>query len=241
MGEALIVVSGGGKVHAAETGDGRYRLVLPAKARIAWLGNNDRGLLAQGRFSPERLTRAWTALGHRRSDGVFTTLTWRTSAGKDAWALVRVSNPRVNGRGQLVIDALSSDALPRELAGYSVNVRRAAPTARTFPLVGRAVHLTEVVTMTTTALSAKTTTGVLSDGSKECWRYSHTGFSEDYWSGECGGTNFASITVMVKEATATDPGSEVAVYQIDSVPGRGGLFNFKNVQLVWDIDGNPVQ
>lgn len=241
-GKALIAATGG-TASVVKVAGGRYRLTLPGNARIAWLGEDTQRRLTQGTFTPARLRAAWKSLGHRRNAGVTTTLTWTKRGGESAWALTRLSNPRVNSNGGLVVDVITSFALPNVLKDYSVNIQRASSSPRSFPLVGRPAHLTDSVTMTTTAVSAIATTGVLSDGKTNCWTYDHSSTSnpEADWSGTCGGTKFLEVSVWVTAATATENGSEIAAYEIPADPSGKNYFIFKNVQLIWDINGNAVE
>ena len=127
----------GGTAYAKKIDRNRYTVRLPKGTDITWLGEADGKPDQYGTFTPTKLTKAWTRMGHRSGVGVQSTITWR-AAGTDYTSFVDalVSDPRINREGVLVFTARTArGSLPRVLPDFSFNISPAAKTPRTYPIV----------------------------------------------------------------------------------------------------------
>lgn len=221
VGNVVIRVDGG-TAQAVDAGTNRFRVVLPKAASIKWLGATATRDAAIGDFTTGRLVQAWQNIGHRRTAGVISTLTWRANGETTQWASAKVSNPRLNARGQLVLTVRSTTALPPKMPRYSINITRAAQTTRSFPVTGPAVQLSGSVYAQSTPQSATSSTGSIYSGSTNCFSYSHstTANPRVTYGGTCDGIRFS-----------TPPGTfgiqSISQIQIgvgtDSIPGLNGV------------------
>lgn len=123
-GKALVRIDGG-TAYTKKMGKHAYKLLLPTGAGIKWMGEVSGKGLRAGTFSHNGIVKGWARLGHRVGVGVTATVTW-----KDQARLVSVSDPRINGKGQLVFTARAGMGLPEKLPKFSLNITRAAKTPR---------------------------------------------------------------------------------------------------------------
>lgn len=123
-GKALVRIDGG-TAYTKKTGKHSYKLLVPSGAAVKWMGEVSGKGLRAGTFSHNGLVKGWKRLGHRPGAGVMATVTW-----KDQARLVKVSDPRVNAKGQLVFSGRTSMSLPRTLSKFSLNITRAAKAQR---------------------------------------------------------------------------------------------------------------
>lgn len=220
VGSVVIRVDGG-TARAVEAGTNRFRMILPKRASIKWLGATATRDVAIGEFTSGRLAQAWQSIGHRRTAGVISTLTWRANAETTQWASARVSNPRLNARGQLVLTVRSTTALPPMMPRYTVNISRAAQTTRSFPVTGPAVQLSGSVFAQSTGQSATSSSGSIYSGSTTCFSYSHstTVNARVTYGGTCDGIRFSTPpgTLGIQHTSQIQLGIGT-----DSVPGRDG-------------------
>lgn len=126
----------GGTAYATQTGEHRYTVRLPKGTGVRWLGEA-RGKSNQfGTMSPSRLADSWQRLGHRPGVGVQSSITWRAK-GTDytSFADARVSDPRINGKGDLVFTARTPrGSLPTVLPDFSFNIAPAERSARKYAI-----------------------------------------------------------------------------------------------------------
>jgi hypothetical protein len=222
VGNVVIRVDGGGNARVVDAGGGRFRMILPKNASIQWLGATQTRDVAIGDFTTGRLVQAWQNIGHRRTAGVISTLTWRANGETTQWASARVSDPRINARGRLVLTVRSTTDLPPQMPRYTINITRAAQTTRSFPVSGPAVQLSGSIYAQSTAQSATSSTGSIYSDSGTCFSYSHstTVNARVTYGGTCAGIRFS-----------TPPGTygiqSISQIQIglgtDSTPGRDGI------------------
>lgn len=127
----------GGTAYAKKIEKDRYRITLPKGTDITWLGEAGGKSDQWGTFTPTKLTKAWTRIGHRAGVGVQSTITWR-AAGTDYTSFVdaRVSDPRINRDGMLVFTARTvRGALPKMLPDFSFNISSTQERPRKYPYV----------------------------------------------------------------------------------------------------------
>lgn len=234
VGAALIRVDGGGTARAVSTGESTYRVVLPRGADISWLGETRSRTVAIGTFTPGRLVERWRTLGHRRPAGVLATLTWRGADGRDVAALVTVSDPQRKSNGKLAFTIESRSVLPRELRRYSVNVRRATPQVRAYPVQGQPFNITSTVYMVAQADGPNAASGRIYSGDTTCYAYSHSVTNNQLlnFSTTCGSVKFADRShVTITEQTNATPAAETANLKlvIDSK-----VMSFNQVLVQWD-------
>jgi hypothetical protein len=137
----------GGTAYATQTGEHRYTVRLPKGTGVRWLGEA-RGKSNQfGTMSPSRLAGSWQRLGHRPGVGVQSSITWRAK-GTDytSFADARVSDPRIDGKGDLVFTARTPrGSLPAVLPDFSFNIAPAERSARKYPIDWGAWPVAQVV------------------------------------------------------------------------------------------------
>ncbi len=147
-GSAFVHVGGEGQTaYSVKVKSSTYKIKAPADAVIDWVGvvkgKGDRS----GTYTPKQLAKAWTALGHRNSAGVQSTITW-FAAGSETMSFrsAKVSHPRVNGKGELVFTATlngaSTSGLPKVLPEFGINVSRASSQPRGYPYYWPTVAIT---------------------------------------------------------------------------------------------------
>lgn len=234
VGSALIRVDGGGAAHVRQTADATYRVVLPRRAQIRWLGETVDRTLAIGRFTPGRLVERWRALGHRRTAPVVATLTWRAADGSASAVLATVSDLRRRSDGRLAFSVTTDAVLPDELRKYSVNIRRAAPQARVYPVEGTPFNITSTVYMVAQADRADAASGRIFSGDTTCWSYTHSLTSNQMLTFKvtCGSVSFAERShVTITEQTNATPAAETANLKL-VVNNKGMSFN--QVLVQWD-------
>lgn len=114
----------GGTAYAKKMGEHRYVVRAPQATQVRWMGEANGRKDQMGSFSPRRLTKVWTRLGHRADVGAQSLITWQAPGGDVmSFADARVSDPRINGRGELVFTArLPRGSLPKVLPDFSINV-----------------------------------------------------------------------------------------------------------------------
>ncbi|MGI9195882.1 MAG: hypothetical protein ACR2KE_00280 [Candidatus Nanopelagicales bacterium] len=125
----------GGTAYAKKTGKHRYTVSIPKGAGVKWLGEAGGKPDQYGTFTPSKLTKAWTLIGHAAGVGVQSTITWR-KAGTDytSFTDALVSDPRVNGKGELVFSARTvGGTLPHVLPDFSFNISSAPERPRKYP------------------------------------------------------------------------------------------------------------
>jgi hypothetical protein len=222
VGNVVIRVDGGGNARVVDAGGGRFRMILPKNASIQWLGATQTRDVAIGNFKAGRLAQAWQSIGHRRTTGVVSTLTWRPNGSTTQWASAKVSDPRVNARGRLVLTVRSTTLLPPKMPRYTINITRAAQTTRSFPVTGPAVQLSGSVFAQATAQSATSSTGSIYSDTGNCFSYSHstTVNARLLYGGTCGGIRFSTPpgTYGIQSTSQIQIG-----FGTDSIPGVDGL------------------
>ena len=139
-GAAFVHVGGEGQTaHSVKVKATTYKIKAPADAVIDWVGVVEGKGDRSGNYTPKQLAKAWTALGHRTSAGVQSTITW-FAAGSETMSFrsAMVSNPRVNSKGELVFTAKLNDGraapLPSVLPEFGINISRAQPQQRNYPV-----------------------------------------------------------------------------------------------------------
>lgn len=234
---ALIRIDSGGAARAARVGASTYTVSLPAGAKITWLGETRSATLAIGRFKPARLVERWRALGHKRQEPVLATLTWRAADGSASAALVSVSAPRKLSSGRLAFTVETDAVLPRNMKKYSVNIRRATPQVRSYPVDGQPFNITSTVYMVARADSADAASGRIYSGSTTCYSYSHSLTRDQLlnFSATCGSVSFAqrshvTITQQTNATLAADTANLKLV--IDNK-----VMSFNQVLVEWDAVG----
>lgn len=126
----------GGTAYATKIDRNRYTVRLPKGTDITWLGEAGGKPNQWGTFTPTKVTKAWTRIGHPSGVGVQSTITWR-AAGTDYTSFVDalVSDPRINRDGVLVFTARTArGTLPKALPGFSFNISPAMPASRAYPI-----------------------------------------------------------------------------------------------------------
>lgn len=139
-GAAFVHVGGEGQTaYSVKVKSSTYKIKAPADAVIDWVGvvkgKGDRS----GTYTPKQLAKAWTALGHRNSAGVQSTITWFAAGGETmSFRSAKVSDPRVNTKGELVFTAQLNDGrttpLPGVLPEFGINISRAGSQSRGYPI-----------------------------------------------------------------------------------------------------------
>lgn len=127
----------GGTAYATKIDRNRYTVRLPKGTDITWLGEAGGKPDQWGAFTPTKLAKAWTRIGHRAGVGVQSTITWR-AAGTEYTSFVdaRVSDPRINRDGVLVFSARTArGTLPKVLPDFSFNISPATDNPRKYPIV----------------------------------------------------------------------------------------------------------
>lgn len=135
--QSAFVRIDGGTAYAKKVGKHRYTVRVPKGAAVKWLGEANGKSDQYGTFTPTKLAKAWTRMGHREGVGVQSTITWRT-AGTDytSFTDALVSDPRINGKGELVFSARTrGGSLPRILPDFSFNISSAQELPRKYPYV----------------------------------------------------------------------------------------------------------
>lgn len=139
-GAAFVHVGGEGQTaHSVKVKATTYKIKAPADVVIDWVGLVEGSGDRSGSYTPKQLAKAWTALGHRKSAGVQSTITW-FAAGSETMSFrsAMVSNPRVNGKGELIFTAKLNDGrttpLPGVLPEFGINISRAAGQSRGYPV-----------------------------------------------------------------------------------------------------------
>lgn len=146
-GPALVHVGGDGQTAFAKKRDRHlFTIKAPADAVVDWVGLVEGKGDRSGTYTPSQLVKAWKALGHRAGVGVQSTITWFPEGSSDmSFRSVRVSDPRINSNGELVITARVNDAahsgLPRALPDFGINISRADKSVR-YPTVWNGVAIT---------------------------------------------------------------------------------------------------
>lgn len=190
--------------------------------------------LAIGRFTPGRLAERWRSLGHRRSSPVLATVTWRAEDGSTSAVLTTVSDPRRRSDGRLAFTVESAATLPRDMSRYSVNIRRAAPQARAYPVEGTPFNITSTVYMVAQADRADAASGRIYSGDTTCWSYAHSLTSNQMltFKATCGSASFAERShVTITEQTNATPAADTANLKL-VVNNKGMSFN--QVLVQWD-------
>ncbi len=147
-GAAFVHVGGEGQTaYSVKVKSSTYKIKAPANAAVDWVGvvkgKGDRS----GTYQPKELVKAWTSLGHRKGAGVQSTITWYAAGSKTmSFRSVKVSHPRINGKGELVFTATLNDglpqALPPALPKFGINISRAQSQARGYPYYWPTVAIT---------------------------------------------------------------------------------------------------
>lgn len=183
-GPALVRIDGDVAV-AKDLGDGRYRLVMPAGVTPTWIGQAE-GIdgVSVGSFTAKKMVGSWALLGHKLDVGISTTLTW-VESGKQRYATVRLTQPRMNGGDRLTFIARGSQTLPRLMKDFSVNIEGIPPKK---PTEGPATRDTLVQTGSIYSIPGSTVT-------MQAFEYiANFGYAQMWIYGDCGSGN-----------TSTDP------------------------------------
>lgn len=112
---------------AAERDRGGYRIIVPADARITWLGEVN-GKSTSGTYTGSDLAANWKRMGYRDGMRAFTTLSWLPKgAERHARMVVRLTNPRIDDAGRLVFVAKTRGMkLPRTLKEFSLDIAQSS-------------------------------------------------------------------------------------------------------------------
>lgn len=139
-GSALLHVGGDDQTAYAKKVKGKtYTVKAPADAEVAWVGVVEGKGDRSGSYTPQQLVKAWTVLGHRKGSGVQSTITWFPK-GSDMMSFrsAKVSDPRINSKGELVFTATINDVmandLPVTLPRFGINISRAGQQSRGYPI-----------------------------------------------------------------------------------------------------------
>ena len=139
-GSALLHVGGDDQTAYAKKVKGKtYTVKAPADAEVAWVGVVEGKGDRSGSYTPQQLVKAWTVLGHRKGSGVQSTITWFPK-GSDMMSFrsAKVSDPRINAKGELVFTATINDVmatdLPVTLPRFGINIARAGQQPRGYPI-----------------------------------------------------------------------------------------------------------
>lgn len=121
-GGAIVSITGD-TASIANVQPRKYQIVFPKSQTIKWLGEV-RGLNGArvGTFSGKELASRWTALRKGSKSPARATLSWK---GKDRWVLSKVSAPRINEQGLLVMDLATPMSLPRRIKDFNLSIDRA--------------------------------------------------------------------------------------------------------------------
>ncbi|MGI9195933.1 MAG: hypothetical protein ACR2KE_00535 [Candidatus Nanopelagicales bacterium] len=130
-GHALVRIENGSAM-TVRKGAGLYRVVLPKRAAVSWMGEVGREL-SIGKFSPKALVAAWGRLGHRDGTRSLTTLTYvKPGESSPTFVLGHIAKPRVSATGQLSFLAKVLSPLPQTMPNFTVNIARPAPAVQQF-------------------------------------------------------------------------------------------------------------
>lgn len=121
-GAAIVAITGGEAV-ISKVKPGKYRIVFPASQTIKWLGEV-RGQSGAhiGSFSEKELVSRWAGMRNGSKEAAQATLSWK---GRDRWVSSKISSPRINKRGLLVVDLATTEALPRRIKDFNLSIDRA--------------------------------------------------------------------------------------------------------------------
>lgn len=217
-GPALVRIDGDVAI-AKDLGDGRYRLIMPAGVTPTWIGPAE-GIdgVSVGSFTANKMVGSWALLGHKLDVGISTTLTW-VERGKQRYATVRLTQPRMNSGERLTFIARGPVSLPRQMKDFSVNIEGIPPTK---PMSGPATRDTLVQTGSIYSIPGSTVT-------MQAFEYiANFGYAQMWIYGDCGSGN-----------TSTDPMGWMRVngtYQY-SVSFTGLVCNGLKF---WDADGTTT-
>lgn len=150
-GTALVAISGD-EATIVKVQPRKYRITFPASQTIKWLGEV-RGLPGArvGSFTEQELVSRWGGLRRGSKSPARATLSWK---GEERWVLSKVSRPRVNSEGLLVVDLTTPRSLPTRIKDFNLSIDRAS----------RAKNLRWTTTTQTFALSDITSLEVTVDG-----------------------------------------------------------------------------
>lgn len=125
-GTAIVAITGGEAV-ISKVQPGKYRIVFSDSQTIKWLGEV-RGQTGSriGSFSEQELVSRWAGMRNGSKVPAQATLSWK---GRDRWVSSKVSSPRINKRGLLVVNLTTTEALPRRIKDFNLSVDR-APRAK---------------------------------------------------------------------------------------------------------------
>lgn len=243
-GSALVGISGGTATAKALTNH-RYTLTFPQEASIAWFGPAvGKGSTPKvGAFTPKKLEKGWTALGHRARVGVAASLEWQVADGSTS-IVVLASDPKVREDGTLKITVFTKEALPAALPGYLLTVTHAAKKVRGFPLYGTNQTVSGSVVVSSDATAADASQGRMMYGSTKCFTYSHSVSNKQTYplpvvaGASCNGVTVNDgSTVKISKAAPGQCGSEYFSLKL----GTGKSQTTMGItSLTWDVNGNAV-
>lgn len=183
-GPAIVKISAD-EAKAKKTGKGRYRVVLPADASVAWFGEAGGKDPKWGTFSTRGLAKGWQRLGHQPAIGVASTLIWGPDSDR-SWTAALVSEPTVDDRGRLRFDVATRQSLPRTMTDLGITLTRSSPTGRGFPVSGTVSISNDVsLTVTATGFDATTTAFVPTGSTKNCFSFTMKGNNSHLIAGAC--------------------------------------------------------
>lgn len=139
-GSALLHVGGDDQTGYAKKVRGKtYTVKAPADAEVDWVGVVEGQGDRSGSYTPQQLVKAWTVLGHRKGSGVQSTITWFPKGSElMSFRSAKVSDPRINSKGELVFTATINDVmatdLPVTLPRFGINISRAGQQPRGYPI-----------------------------------------------------------------------------------------------------------
>jgi hypothetical protein len=122
-GTALVAISGDAAT-IIKVQPRKYRITFPASQTIKWLGEV-RGLPGAriGSFTEQELVSRWADLRRGSKSPARATLSWK---GEERWVLSKVSRPRVNREGLLVVDLTTPRSLPPRIMDFNLSIDRAS-------------------------------------------------------------------------------------------------------------------
>lgn len=141
VGKALVRIDGG-TAHAKQKAEHRWRIVVPKRAAIRWLGEGRSGRSTIGDFTVRSLASGWERMGH--ASKAWATITWqRPATSRPGVALARLSAPRVNAEGHVVFTATTRRPLTEHMPGFTINIGRAQKQTRAYDLTFSRLDVTD--------------------------------------------------------------------------------------------------
>jgi hypothetical protein len=216
-GTAIVAITGGEAI-ISKVGPGKYRIVFPASQNIKWLGEvRGQSGARIGSFTEQGLVSRWAGIRNGSKAPAQATLSWK---GRSRWVSTKVSSPRINKQGLLVVDLTTSEALPSRVKGFNLSIDRAPGTKNPrFNTSTQTYALTDSVSLVTTINGNVNISTKGESSGVECLSFSSQKDGEAIpFTGECGDVQIEYPTIARLEgATSELPGSLPAViYATDS-------------------------